>query len=298
MVFALTEKLLNDIVQALENQERLFVLDAENLCLVSAEEVSADDDIFYTLPEWKSSDGFSLMEDFVSTLHSPIAKDELQRTLHSGRGVFRNFKNVLKKNPEVEVVWHQFKNARMHSYINEWYNQLREIWGLERLAQEPEETGDLIQNDFVFEDYSSSNCEEVFQNLKYAAKGDFGNPDFEELDEVLFDLWLRRFESFDVKDQTGIVCRSNSEEFAGCITASPAVKRTDDVVILTSFYVPEKFRGLGIGTELLERVLNALKDKKKHWILLTDTIIPESLMPLLIRNGFEKIGSGFAARIL
>lgn len=298
MVFALTEKLLNDIVQALENQERLFVLDAENLCLVSAEEVSADDDIFYTLPEWKSSDGFLLMEDFVSTLHSPIAKDELQRTLHSGRGVFRNFKNVLKKNPEVEVVWHQFKNARMHSYINEWYNQLREIWGLERLAQEPEETGDLIQNDFVFEDYSSSNCEEVFQNLKYAAKGDFGNPDFEGLDEVLFDLWLRRFESFDVKDQTGIVCRSNSEEFAGCITASPAVKRTDDVVILTSFYVPEKFRGLGIGTELLERVLNALKDKKKHWILLTDTIIPESLMPLLIRNGFEKIGSGFAARIL
>lgn len=122
MVFALTEKLESEILQALENQEQKFLVDAQNSVLVSSEKISADEYSFFALPEWNSSDGFNLMEDFVSALHSPIAKDELQRILHSGRGVFRNFKDTLKKYPEVEKLWHGFKNRKMRLYINGWYN--------------------------------------------------------------------------------------------------------------------------------------------------------------------------------
>lgn len=302
MVFALTEKLESEILQALENQEQKFLVDAQNSVLVSSEKISADEYSFFALPEWNSSDGFNLMEDFVSALHSPIAKDELQRILHSGRGVFRNFKDTLKKYPEVEKLWHGFKNRKMRLYINGWYNQLREIWGLEKLDHEPEETGDLIQDDFNFESYSSSNQEEVLLNLKYAASGEIENSATPELDEVLFDLWIQQFESGGPQNQTGIVCHSNSDEFAGCITAKPASgnknsRGTDKIVILTSFYVLEKFRGLGIGSELMELFMNALRDRKKKWVLLTNTIVPDSLMPLLTRNGFKRIGSGFVAEL-
>lgn len=302
MVFALTEKLEEEILQALENQEQKFLVDAQNLILVSADDFSADEDSFFCLPEWNSSDGFNLMEDFVSALHSPIAKDELQQILHSGRGVFRNFKDALKKYPEVEKLWHRFKNRKMRLYINGWYNQLREIWGLEKLDHEPEETGDLVQNDFNFESYSSSNQEEVLFNLKYAASGEIENSASEELKRALFDLWMQQFEEGGLQNQTGIVCHSNSDEFAGCITAKPVAGEnnpygTDKIVVLTSFYVLEKFRGLGIGSELLELFMNALKDQKKKWVLLTNTIVPDSLMPLLTRNGFERIGSGFVAEL-
>ncbi len=302
MVFALTEKLADEILQALENQEQKFLVDAQNSILVSVEKFSADEDSFFCLPEWNSSDGFSLMEDFVSTLHSPIAKDELQQILHSGRGVFRNFKDTLKKYPEVEKLWHRFKNRKMRLYINGWYNQLREIWGLEKLDHEPEETGDLIQDDFNFESYSSSNQEEVLFNLKNAASGEIENSASEELKRALFDLWIQQFEKGDLQTQIGIVCHSNSDEFAGCITAKPVYWETnshgtDKIVVLTSFYVLEKFRGLGIGSELLELFINTLKDQKKKWVLLTNTIIPDSLMPLLTRNGFERIGSGFVAEL-
>ena len=130
MVFTLTAKLADEILQALENQEQTFVVDSKNECLVPlSSKVSVDEDSCYALPEWTSSQGFALREDFVSALHSPIAKDELQRILHSGRGVFRSFKNTLKEYPEVEKLWHQYKNKQMLSYINDWYNQLREIWG-------------------------------------------------------------------------------------------------------------------------------------------------------------------------
>ncbi len=302
MVFALTERLADEILQALENQEQKFLVDAQNSILVSVENFSADEDSFFSLPEWNSSDGFALMEDFVSTLHSPIAKDELQQILHSGRGVFRNFKDTLKKYPEVEKLWHRFKNRKMRLYINGWYNQLREIWGLEKLDHEPEETGDLIQDDFNFESYSSSNHEEVLFNLKNAASGEIENSASEELKRALFDLWIQQFEEGNLQTQIGIVCHSNSDEFAGCITAKPVYGKTnsrgtDKIVVLTSFYVLEKFRGLGIGSELLELFINTLKDQKKKWVLLTNTIIPDSLMPLLIRNGFERMGSGFVAKL-
>ncbi len=302
MVFALNEKLEEEILRALENQEQKFLLDAQNLVLLPAEKISADEYSFYCLPEWNSSDGFNLMEEFVSVLHSPVAKDELQQILHSGRGVFRNFKDALKKYPEVEKLWHRFKNRKMRLFINGWYNQLREIWGLEKLDHEPEETGDLIQDDFNFESYSSSNQEEVLLNLKYAASGGIENSASEELKRALFDLWMQQFEKENSNLQTGIVCHSNSDEFAGCITGKPVSGKknpdgTDKIVVLTSFYVLEKFRGLGIGSELLELFMNALKDQKKKWVLLTNTIIPDSLIPLLARNGFERMGSGFVAEL-
>lgn len=297
MVFTLTDKLAEEILQALENQEEAFLVRAEDSSLVpESSTVSADEDSFYALPEWNSSHGFNLREDFVSTLHSPIAKDELQSILHSGRGVFRSFKNKIKEYPEVEKLWHSFKHKRMLLYINDWYNQLREIWGLEKLEQEPEDNENLLEEDFLFSEYSSMEYEELIGHFNNAAKGSFEDNLNQDLGEAIFELWLQDFKRGEEKEQCGLICRTPDEEFAGCITSAPISKRTDKIVVLTSFYVQEKFRGLGIGAKLLSKHMDVLRDLKKKWILLT-SIVPDSMEALLMTSGFKRTGSCFSAKI-
>ena len=296
MVFSLDDKISEEILQALENQNEFFVLDAENIKLVSASIARADDDRFYELPEWTSKNGFDLREDFVNQLNHPEAKRILKEVLHSGRGVFRNFKNELKQFPEIEKKWHVFKNNRMHAYIDEWYNRLREVWGLEKLDFVTEENDDLVHNDFSFKEYSSGDKELV---LHFADKnGGFDCHWPEEIKDAAKELWFNQLKNDESENQTGFICSSLSDDFAGCILAAPVSERTQEVMILKCFFVLEKFRGLGIGSALLEMLLSRLKSLNKKWIILVNSIIPEELEPMLLRSGFEKTGSGYAARIL
>ncbi len=297
MVFELTARLSDEILNALENQNQTFFVDAARGVLVSdSDSVCCDDDSFYSLPEWTSAQGFALREDFVSSLRAPFAKEELLDVLHSGRGVFKNFKNTLKKYPEIEKTWHQYKNRTMSRYVSRWYNQLREVWGLEELPDEPEDCDNLLDDDFQFHAYSSSDEEELTDFFKAAALEYSGAGDHQDIQNVIFDLWLELFQRGKNHFQSGILCRSVSDEIVGCITAAQLSDRTDNVVILTSFYVQEKFRGLGIGTQLISSYLDALKDQKKEWLLLT-SIVPEAMEPALRSLGFQRNGSYYSARV-
>ena len=170
MVFQLTEALADEIIQALENQERHFVIDALNSVLLDADSVSADDDRFYSLPEWNSEKGFALRQDFVNSIHSVAVQNSLRYILHSGRGVFRNFKNELKNYPEIEKVWHRYKHHRLRTFVGEWYNELREIWGLEKLEQAPEDYDNLLQDDFIFQKYCPENAQDIIFQFSSAEK--------------------------------------------------------------------------------------------------------------------------------
>ncbi|MBQ1971113.1 MAG: GNAT family N-acetyltransferase, partial [Treponema sp.] len=166
MSFELTDKLTNQIIEALENQEQEFVVDAENSTLVCKESVSSDNANYYSLPQWNSTEGFNLRQEFVSNLHAPLVREELQKILHSGRGVFKNFKLTLKQYPEVEKLWNNYKYKFMINFINDWYNELREIWGLEKLDNEPEDIEDLVQDDFIFQKYNSKlDAELILHNV-------------------------------------------------------------------------------------------------------------------------------------
>ncbi|MCQ2576055.1 MAG: GNAT family N-acetyltransferase [Treponema sp.] len=300
MTFELTDSLISDILSALDNQEEKFLVDAKTGALVKVDENTGavrDSEQYYELPEWTSANGFKLREDFVNALYSPIAKEELQNVLHSGRGVFRNFRLILKDYPEVEKRWHLYKNRIMTGYINQWYNDLREIWGLEKLDYLPESDETLIHDDFTFSEYSSDeHKQEILSQVSASFRENKQNIP-EELISILYDMWHQQFERADTNNQMGFVCNSLSEDFAGFITASPVTTNQEKVVTLTGLFVPETFRGLGIGTELFSLCLSELKRRGVKWILLPDTILPETLQPLLSRSGFEKIGSGYAARL-
>ena len=295
MTFNLTDELADAILSALENQEKKFLIKAADNSLTDASAVRDDEENYYALPEWDSAAGFKLREEFVNGLHSPLAHDELQNVLHSGRGVFRNFKSVLKEFPEVEKLWHLFRRRKMHSYIDGWYNSLREIWGLERLDRTPEESEDLVHNDFSFQEYDPVKDRDIILNSAAVLDSDCNWP--QEIKDAVSQLWEHLFEYGNSVSQSGFVCRALNGDFAGCITAAPFLSHAEKTVILTSFFVPEAYRGLGIGSELFSMCLSDLQKRGKQYVLTANTIIPDTIIPLLERTGFQKTGSGYAAKL-
>lgn len=293
MEFTLTDELTEVIISAMENQEEAFAVNAETSSLVQLDEsVKVDDNIFYGLPEWKPADGFALREAFVNQLHVPEVQRELKNVLHSGRGVFKNFRNVLKSYPEIDKRWHIFKHRFMSARINEWYNSLREIWGLEKLDQLPELDDTLVHDDFSFKEYDpAADKQTILLNITADSCEDETLP--LEVNRAFYGLWRSQFENASADTQTGFICSSLSDEFAGCITASPLLQNQDKIVAITSLFVSEQYRGLGIGTELIEMCISSLRDCGKEWVLIPNTIAPELLQPLLTRTGFRKINSGY-----
>ena len=293
MTFPLSEQLVLGIVNALENQERRFLVDAELQVLVDTEEAAPDENRFYGLPEWNSADGFALMADFVEKLRSSSAQNELRRVLYTGRGVFKSFKNALRKFPLVEKRWQRYKNAAMRRLIGEWYGALCESWGLERLDAEIEDCGEQVYDDFSFSEYALPDFKDVFRCFSCADTD--GVPDF--LGAAVIELQKRHFQSL-CKDGTGVVCRSVSGEFAGFITASPVLKNDMRTFVLTGLYVSEHFRRLGIGTELVSLCLSSIKKRKKESALIAFTHLPESVVHLFEKLGFQRAGTGFFARTM
>lgn len=295
MYFELTDALVDSIINALDNQNQRFAVDASSSTLVEIFEDECDEDRFYIIPSWTSDDGFALMEQFVNSLHSPIARNDLLNVLRSGRGVFRGFKNVLKSYPEVEKKWHYFKNKQLIKYVNQWYNSLRETWGLEKLDCEIEETKDILQDDFTFLPYNYlEDRNELLEGLELIAK-EYAQNLPKEIELALRDLWMSKLEDNFGKNACGFICRSVSKEFVGCATFAPCLENAPNTVILTSFFVHEKFRGLGIGRELLEMTLTKLKDLHFKWVVITNSIMPETITSLLLRSGFKSIGTGYIA---
>ena len=278
----------------MENQDVEYAVDAEEGQLVISDSDGhiPDDERYYILPEWGPSDGFELREEFVNNLHSPLAREELQSAMHSGRGVFKNFRNVLKSYPEVDKRWHIYKHRFMSARINEWYNSLREIWGLEKLDQLPESDETLVHDDFSFKVYDSeADKKTILLNITAGACEDETLPP--DVNGAFYGLWRTQFEGARIENQTGYICSSISDEFAGCITASPLLQNQEKIVMITSLFVPEQFRGLGIGTELIDMCISRLTDCGKTWVIIPSTIAPDILQPLLTRIGFRKINSGY-----
>ena len=292
MKFDLTDELINAIAIALENQNEHFLVNAKDCTLISATQVNADEENYYTLPEWNSEKGFKMREEFVSNLHAPLAHDSLQSALYSGKGVFKKFKDTVKKFPEVEKVWHQFRNRKMHENICAWYNSLRDIWGLEKLNHFYEENTELLHDDFIFQEYDSAKDKDVILNS--AASLDFDCNFTWKIGSAFFELWHHFFEFGESLNQTGFICRALTGDFAGCITASSFLADNENTAVLTSFFVLEAFRGLGIGNELFSMCLSDLKKRGKQYVLTANIIIPDTLLE---RNGFEKAGAGFAAKL-
>lgn len=307
MEFLLTDSIADDILFAMENQNEESVFDSKRGCVyfLNSEDVPAgfksldeylESEDVYSLPSWSSEEGFDLLEKFTEKLHAPLASQKLRRVLSGRRGVFRNFKNEIKKYPEVERQFHVFKNKEMRTKINQWYNELRESWGLERIAElEEDETQELVSSDFDFHNYDSlKDRESIACGVKIIGE-EYKSQYPEHLGDFVKELFFRQSFVDDLDSKKGFVCTSQSGDFAGCILYSESLSCSKKTAALTDFFVLKNYRGFGIGKELLLKCIAFLKKSGIQFILVSNIIMPEYMEEFFLHIGFEKLGSGLMA---
>ncbi len=247
----------------------------------------ADADRYYPLPVWDSVRGYTLMEQFIAILHNPLAREDLRRALASGRGVFRNFKNILKNYPEVERLWFSFKEKAIRHTIIRWYNSLRDAWGLEHIGDEPEETEDIVHDDFIFRDYvsgeDSGNRDAAFEVIE-AEIQDIHSGD---LGAAFAVMWRNLRSGGSQGTEHALVVETNHGDFSGFASACAFPGASSDTALVTSFFVLPLYRGLGLGSELLDMLVERLNRERFRWIVFSIMLLPPEFIHVLLRRGFN-----------
>lgn len=308
MTFELTESLVNSIIFSMEDQTTKRLMDAKTCSLVEIgsgdETVKQDSYRYYSLPQWTSGDGYGLLEDFTESVHDTEIKAELKQVLVNGRGVFRNFKNVVKASPDLQRQFNVFKSGRMKARVVEWYNSLRESWGLESFEEDFDvysdeyATEELLLEDFGFEEYDSLRDKECIIRERNVMAQQAENQQAHEIGSAEVFFKQKQLAMFDQEEKNGFVCRSQSEEFAGCLLTCHCASSSKKTVLATDFFVVQNFRGLGIGKELVSKCLSDLKEREIQLFLISISMIPEFMEPALIQMGFEKQGLFFVADLV
>jgi GNAT superfamily N-acetyltransferase len=194
--------------------------------------------------------------------------------------------------PEVERRWFLFKNERMRARVIEWYNGLRESWGLEKLAETytdvSQETDELLLADFVFTEYgSATDASDVESGLDVLVDGN------SELDGAKLFLLKHHSNISRPEKKDGFVCRNQAGEFVGCLLISKCPPESEEAVIVTDFFVAKNYRGLGIGRMLISKILAVLTDRKIRFCFASGMLVPETFRLTFEQFGFKKNGPGF-----
>ena len=258
MNFALTPQMIDKISFAMEDQKEQYFVDTDSGELAPHSSLGAepDEEKYARLPRWGSAEGFHLMESFITSLDNPAYREQLSRSLTTGRGVFRAFKDVLKQNKEIEKLWFAYKEQRLRAVIISWYNVHREARGLARLPAEPEETDELVMSDFSFRWDAGDHRREV-----------------EQLDRDAF------FELFPHESPDGLEQRFSEKRQglppAGGEQSPLLIAETPDAdlagfawgvidgttVHIVQLAVVPALRGLGLGEALLRRFLTGMRGR-------------------------------------
>jgi GNAT superfamily N-acetyltransferase len=284
VTFSLTEELTNQIIFAMEDQKHRFVVDRETGALLREDELPAGggrergeagspdeareavrgraeegeapgalDGVpgrrprYLPIPTWGPAEGFHLMERFVLKLRNPIFAEMLREALSSGQGVFRRFKDMLRKNREIERLWFAFKDKEMKQVVQQWYEAERELAGLERLAEEEEPPLELVASDFSIILGEPRHVEPALK-LDQKVAGELGAGPYNRSD---LPPLLERRSLFLAAELTG-------GEFAGFVWA---VEDGSSCLRLAQLAVRKHFRGIGLGTQLLRRLLLEARER-------------------------------------
>ena len=294
MQFELPEALMDDILFAMEDQVGDFMLDTveavviDGLEKIDPGECDGEGALRYIcLPPWDSSDGFRLMEQFTARLRNPIVREELTSALSQGRGVFRAFKDTLTRYPEAEKLWFLFKDSEMKKEITGWYNALREEWGLEKIGLEPEETDDLVSEDFrirPFREEDIPQTEELHCKCLDEYKGKLTeNAIGLSLNAVLLEAQALEKEPSNLPPKNGLVAESRAGELAGYIS----VKGEERILYVQRLEVSPEFRGLGIGEALLSKVLENIGQEEVDQVFFDLPAGMENFSRVLHRESFK-----------
>lgn len=286
-MFELNDTIIDAIVFAMEDQEGSRLIDAESGSVVMATE--AGPDAAYTKPpQWSSREGYRLMENFVRTVRNPGVRHELSTALNRGRGVFKAFKEALAVSPEVEKAFHDYKFRAMKAVIRTWYDDLREVRGLERLGPEPDELEDLIQDDFGIELGGPEEGRAFLSDLAALARDEAG--------EVLPGILAEREAEIVGAFLSGTDWRGAWIEDGenGAIAAAAArlegsVARSFGRVFFV--YVMPEFRRAGMGTSLVKALEKSFRREGMELFVLDSGYLPREFGESLEGWGLKAFGT-------
>lgn len=104
--------------------EGLNIQDWQKTALEMADRVEAGSGARYIpIPPTRSYEGYNEMVAFIDTVTNRNLQRSLQRAI-SGRGAFRNFKNVLSDYPKERERWFEFQDERMRRRILDWLEEI------------------------------------------------------------------------------------------------------------------------------------------------------------------------------
>jgi len=297
MNFELTPELADQIIFSMENQEDDFVVHAESGDVLPVSETDpADESHYVPIPAWRSVDGYNLMERFVDSLRNPIMRERLRELLGSGRGVFRQFKNTVKERPEIERLWYRFKEREMRKVVLEWYNELRESWGLAPSSMElEEEPGELVLTDFAIagdEPQTVAARAGRYVELDREAFDEL----FREQPEGIADFFYRRYrpEGRVLIDERSVVLsvETPSGELAGFLLARDETLSDGMLLcVIQQIYVDPEYRGLGLAKLLTERALTSAFERGAERALIDLPGSAARLRGYLVRESFAEISA-------
>ena len=290
MQFELTEALIDDILFSMEDQKGEFFLDTVESMVAGGAEEDDDDGLggkrYVSLPEWDSASGFRLMERFAAGCRNPLVRQELSDALGRGRGVFRAFKDVLGRHGEAEKLWFSYKEKEMRREITRWYNGLREEWGLEKIGEEPEDTGDLVLEDFHFRSFQKEDMIQA-EELHRQCLEEFGKTLIETGAGSSAGVLLEQSQIFhnlmDSSFRMGLVAEAGNGEFAGYISGT----EKDTSYYIQRLELKAEFRGFGLGETLLVKFLETLDPNKVNQVFLDLPSWAEDFSRVLLRESFK-----------
>ena len=263
----LTDEFLYQIIFCMEDQSNEYCLDLREGTLSQVEFVEQrrqdDPDRFLSLPEWYPSDGFRTMEKFVSSLRNPLYRERLREALQSGRGVFRQFKDVLHEQPPLERLWYYYKDKEIRRRIYLWYERHDEAFRLSGLGEAPEEgTVELIKEDFLI----TGDADPWMDAIQMAGtravdrlRGTGRQVDL-LLAEQMEDAWKPE------SDDRHLVALSTNGQFAGFLRYRLL---GEGVAVLRCFANELEFQGLGLFHYLFDTLCTALATQGIREIVVT-----------------------------
>jgi ribosomal protein S18 acetylase RimI-like enzyme len=285
-VFELTEKTVEQIVFAMEDQEQVSVVDLESGEVLDAEGRSGDG--FSNAPTWSSREGFKLMEDFLASVRQPSARRELSAALSRGRGVFKAFKTVLAEHEELERAFRDFKIRAMRRTIAEWYDDLREAKGLERLGPEPEDTAELLSSDLDILILSLDEAKRFIDALLCEAEDE----SVENLPGPVAAFEMERLKA-DIAAAKDAMCAVAGDGEGGALGVALGLRSVASdrgfgrIVFLM---VKREFRRMGLGAALLGALTKAFQAEGMSLVLLDSPFLPSELGKSLATLGFSTYG--------
>jgi len=289
MSLPLTAALLDQILFAMEDKDTLSVL---NLATRQVEpcfdESSCGDGTILPLPSWSSTDGFKMMREFSESLHNPAVQAELRAVLDSGQGVFKRFKQILKPRDLVYRQWLRFKRKFMEEkvrlWLEEWPGIVLEDPG--EPAFETESSG-ILATDFTFREGSAAEAP-LLEDWDVEACHEAAREVFGDSVGMEYAEYFRRGRRYAVADRFW-VAESPQAEWVGIIWvrrwANPG---TLEVYEVLTWFVDPEFRGLGLGSALLETLRSSLGSGPT--LMLMIPMSDRRLDGPLVRTGFVSAG--------